>query len=393
MKRKTASLLSIVMVLAMLLSFSAVATAETKSGSFSLVVGNTDIDTNNYTAALTPRSSNENVAKVEVVRTGGYDKVQITGVAVGTATITYEALLTGESVYHNYVITVTVTSSAVASNGLPGQTIGVGASYTTAAYTNISEVTSSNASVATAVAENGIVRVTGVAAGSAEISFYHLEGASRVKKTLPITVSTNNSTSDTIDLAIGGVFTMQHYEISSTLSGNPAIAKVETKSPTAGNVQAIITGMANGTTTVTVNYKENASSANTSRTITVRVGTDMGGNSTPAAAATGGDPTFQTVAQPKVASSKIPENSSTAGIYIPKRTVNAKQGKTYRVPNIKLEGKSVKASTLRWVAENANVLEVNAKTGTFKCLTAGESKLFATDMNGKYMNYVTVTVK
>lgn len=392
MKRKTAALLSFGMVLSMLLGFGVVASAATVNAPATVAVGNSDIDTNVYTEVTNASSNNTNIATVKVEGSPGSYKVHITGVAVGNCNVTYKGYTTSGG-WVDYNISVTVTASSAQTTTLPSQNIGVGANYGTASYTNVSGVSTSNSSVATAYAENtGIVRVTGVSAGSANITFNHVEGGVTLTKILPITVGANTTATDSIDLAIGGVFTMQYAEISSANSANSNIAKVETSTLSAGNVQATITGVADGTTTVTVNFKENASSANTSRTITVRVGSAMGG-ATASNTGTTSTPQFETVNQPKIASSKIPTNSSTEGIYIPKRTVNATNGKTYRVPNIKLEGKTVKASELRWVAEDADIVQVNTKTGTFKCIAKGSTKLFAVDINGKYMNYVTVNVK
>lgn len=384
MKRRTAALLSAVMAFAILFSFAGVASADKNLPvDVNLVVGNSDSDTSGYTQVTTPQVSNSSIATAETVQNGSTYYVKITAKAAGQTTVTYSGYLSNEWVH--VTATVRVTQSATTGT-LAAQTIAVGGTYSTQSYTGVTNLQSSNSAVATATVDaTGIVKVTGVAGGAANITFTHSGGSI----TLPITVSSD--TTSTVDLAIGGLYSMVYQDITSATSADSNIAKVETTTMNDGKKQAVISGTGNGTTTVTVIYKEAANSASATRTVTVRVGAAMGGAAA-TTTTTNASTDISVVEQPKVATSRIPANTSTEGIFIPKRTVNAKQDKTYRVPNIKLEGKTVKAANLRWVAEDSSVLQVNTKTGTFKCLKAGTSKLFVTDMNGQYMNYVTVTV-
>ena len=379
------------MVLTLLCSFAV--TANAVDAQSTVAVGNVDIDTNTYTEVANANSNNPSIATVKVEGSPGSYKVHITGVAVGTCNVTYRGY-TGASGWVDYNITVIVTASTANTTALPAQTVGIGATYNTLSYSGVTGVTSSSTTIATAAADSlGRVVVTGVSAGTATISFTHVENGVTLGKTLAVTVSANATASDSLSLAVGGTSNSVYYEVLSATSSNEAVAKVVTSNIGVGQNQFTITGVAQGTATVTVNFKETASSANTTRTITVTVGSAP--VTTPdASATTTTQPTVTTVdtGAPAVASSKIPGNSATEGIYIPKTKVAGKVGKIYRIPNIKLEGETVAASKLRWVAEDSSVLQVNTKTGAFKCLKAGTSKLFAVDLNGKYMNYVTITV-
>lgn len=388
MKKRTTALLAIAMVLSILGGFAVTANA-VEYATTTIAVGNMDTDSTVYTAVSNANSSNTAVATVAVSGSGSAYTVQITGVAVGTATVTYSAIASGGN-WTDYSVTVNVTASTANTTALAAQTIGIGATYNTLSYSNVSSVTTSNAAIATAAADSlGRVVVTGVSAGTATISFNHVENGITLGKTLAVTVSANASSAETLSLTVGGTSNSVYYDVSSVNSTNTSVATVVTTNIGTGQNQVTITGVAAGTATVTINYKETASSANTTRTITVTVG---GGATTSTGTASEATTTVTTVDTPTVASSKIPGNSATEGIYIPKTKVAGKVGKTYRIPNLKLDGKTVAASTLRWVAADSSVIQVNTKTGVFKCLKAGSTLLFAVDINGKYMNYVTVTV-
>lgn len=357
-----------------------------------------DDQTTYYNQYVSPNSLNSNVAKAEMVGT----KVRITAVGAGTTTVTYRAYNTKTSQWDDITVAVTVdltssTTTTTATADPNALTVPVGQKVeTTTAYESVRNVTTTNSSIARADWDSTTKKIVvrGYMQGTATISFDHAAGVGVAagNKSLTVTVTPAGSSTGT-PLAIGATYSVgPYYEITSATSSSDAIATVALDKATSGAHKATVTGVADGEVTITVKYRAQQGAAEQSTEVKLAVGTAAQGTSTSTTADTSGSVGISTV---KVASSKIPANTQGVGIYFSKNKFSIATGKTSSLSStvIRLNGKAAKANSLRWVAEDSSIISVNSSTGAFKALKAGESKLFATDKDGKYLNSVTIVVK
>jgi hypothetical protein len=399
MKKRLASLLTVLMMLCMTVGAAVTASANTQVPVTlnNLKIGDYQDDTTGYTQFTQPISSNTNIARAELVG----NRVRITGVAVGTTNVKYSALKAsttagGVGNWEDVTVTVTVVANTTSGTGAAGSeslTVAAngGTTTTNATYDNVTNMGSSNSGMATATYDSSSKKITvkGVSIGTATISFTYTESGVVKNGTLTITITSAGAVGSGQPLAVGGIYNgSQHYEIIDATSSNTGVVTVAVDRTTTGAHKYTVTGVSTGNADVIVKYRDAAGGAETSKTEKFTVGTP--GATTPSTA-----PSVVAAETVKVASSKIPGNTEEKGIYFAKTRFDIEMGKSNTIGSkiIKLDGKTIKPSVLRWVAENPEIISVNMQSGAFKGLKAGESKLFAVDINGKYLNSVTITVK
>lgn len=157
----------------------------------------------------------------------------VTGVATGTTTITYTL---GTSCYVTRLITVNPLPAAIGGTAA----VCVGATTTLTDATGTGIWTSSNTAIATIGSGTGVV--TGIAAGTATISYTLSTGC---PATIVVTVNGNPVISGSIPLCPGATITL-----SSSISGGTWISGT-TGIATIGSGTGVVTGVASGTTTIT----------------------------------------------------------------------------------------------------------------------------------------------
>ena len=211
-------------------------TAGTLSGTQAICVGSNST----FTSTATGGSWSSSNPAVAIVNT---NTGSVTGVAAGTASITYTVNGSGGCTNVTATRTVTVTAAPTAGNLSGTQAICVGSNTTFTSTATGGSWSSSNPAVATVNANTGAV--TGVAAGTATITFTvnGTGGCSNASATRTITVTAPASAgtlSGNQNLCIGATATYSStISGGSWSSGNPAIAAVNSAT---GSVTAISAG-------------------------------------------------------------------------------------------------------------------------------------------------------
>ncbi|MES2702779.1 MAG: Ig-like domain-containing protein [Bacteroidota bacterium] len=212
----------------------------------------------NATAGGTWSSSNAAIATV-----GTSDGV-VSGIAAGTATISYTAGTCSVSVI------VTVTSSCTI-DPITGTAIVCATATTTLANATAGGTwTSSNAGVATVGSTTGIV--TGVAAGVVNITYTTASCSTSVAVTVSAAPATAGTITGTLTVCPTATTTLANATTGGTWSSS------NTSVATVGSSTGIVTGVAAGNATITYTVTNSCGSVTTTATVTV--------NGTPATAGT-----------------------------------------------------------------------------------------------------------
>lgn len=335
--------------------------------------------------------------------------IQSTGLT-GSCRVTIVAQSITSGISTTITVPVTVKSTSSSSN-YGGTTIRVGGTYMSDVYYNITSVTSSAPTIATATvyplsATQQYVVVTGVSAGTARISYSYTTspGSSTLTGSISITVeadgsqvslsgssstSTTTSSSATAELAAGKSYNLlspNYYEVTNVVVSDSSIVSAEATG-TAGSMNLKAKALSAGETTISFGYRQTASSSIMNTRITVKVSGTAPTTVTPNSTST----TTTTTSTNDSSSLSV---SGDEGISFGKRTsVNtAKVGKSYRLSGIKLNGEAIGADELLWLTPDSDILSVNMTTGVFKCKTKGEATLIAVDLSGSYVKSIPVKV-
>ena len=383
MKKRISSLLAVLMALSMMLGLAGIASAANKNPSITLRVGGFEDDTTGYTQITNVNSNNSSIAKAEQIGS----TVRITGVSVGYTTVTYRGFKNNE--WDDLTVAVTVSADGTTSSATGSATeVSVALNESASSsltYENVTNVGAANTGIATAKYDSSSKKivVTGMSLGSTTISFTYTENGATKNGSLTANVTPAVIT----PLTLGQTQASHYYELISATSSNTAIVTVTTDSTTAGSHAVTVKGESAGSATVVVKYRDVAGGPEQTKNLNFSVSTTATANATGAPTIVANDSSI------KVASSNIPANTTQSGIYFAKKafTVRVGRNSTLSEKVISFNGKGTKANKLRWVAEDPSILSVT-NTGAFKGLKAGKSKLFAVDINGKYLNYVTITV-
>jgi trimeric autotransporter adhesin len=244
------------------------ANAGTLSGNQNICVANTTTFSST-SAGGSWSSSNTGIATVNA-STG-----VVTGVAAGTATITYTATGTGGCPNATATRTVAVAAPPSAGTLSGNQNICIAGTSTFSSTVNGGSWTTSNPSVATVNAANGLV--TGVAAGSATITYTvsGTNGCPNATATRIVTVTAPPSAgtlSGNQNICVSNTITF-----SSTVNGgswttsNPSVATVNAAT-------GVVTGVAAGSSviTYTVSGSGGCPNATATRTVTVTAAPSAG---------------------------------------------------------------------------------------------------------------------
>ena len=128
----------------------------------------------------------------------------------------------------------------------------------------------------------------------------------------------------------------------------------------------VVTAISDGETSVSYWYRKTAADGWTSATMKVTVS----GNSEK--------------------SSNI--SSSEAGIVFPKAEIGINVGESYTMDGVKVNGFSVKTSSLLWFSASDGVISVDSKTGKITAAGAGTAVLYAVDPSTNACSSITVKV-
>jgi uncharacterized protein YjdB len=243
------------------LTITAQPTAGTLSGNQNLCVGSTDVFASTVTGGVWS-SSNSAIATVNAA-TG-----LVTAVAPGTVSITYSVAASGGCSGADATRSVVVSAAPISGTLSGNQTICVGS---TSAFTSTiagGSWTSSNPAIASVNATTGLV--TGVAAGTAIITYTVLGSGGCTSATSTRTITINAGTNAGILGGTQSICVNNNTAWTSTVlggvwsSGNAAVATVNATS-------GVVTGVSAGTAiiTYTVSGTGGCADATASRTITV----------------------------------------------------------------------------------------------------------------------------
>lgn len=331
-----------------------------------------------YTATLTGTSSSlvsnsdSTVASTELTGTSTQTLI-IRALKAGTTTIVVNAKSGSTTTQYTYYVTVTGTSTAATTTDAT-VSLAAGESKVVAPKgTQDLTVSSGNTTNIAKLEKNSSNQlvVTGVAAGTVNLSYTYSQWVGANKNTytvsIPVTVTgtgSNTSATESVEIKVGETKTVMSNMTSIGLT-NTGTASVALPSIENGAKDLSIKGVAAGTSTITVTYNNGGVSG--TKTFNVRVVADT--------------------------SAATPTNSRTTGLYFTKNAASIKKGKTYQYSSIYLEGAKTAPSKLLWVSSNTSVVTVNSKTGKFKGVKAGKARIIAVDKQGKYVNYLDITVK
>ncbi|SUX47962.1 beta strand repeat-containing protein [Chryseobacterium indoltheticum] len=236
-------------------------TAGTLSGNQNICTGSTTTFSSTQTGGTW---SSANIAIATVNSTTGV----ITGVAAGTATITYSYDKYNGPCPKTATRTVNVTAAPNAGTVSGNQNICVGNTTTFSSTQTGGTWSSANTAIATVNSTTGIV--TGVAAGTATIT-YTVAGTggcanATATRTVNVTAAPNAGTvSGNQNICVGNTTTFSSTQTGGTWSSaNTAIATVN-------STTGIVTGVAAGTTTITYKVAGTGGCANATATRTVNV--------------------------------------------------------------------------------------------------------------------------
>jgi uncharacterized protein YjdB len=243
------------------LTITAQPTAGTLSGNQNLCVGSTDVFASTVTGGVWS-SSNSAIATVNAA-TG-----LVTAVAPGTVSITYSVAASGGCSGADATRSVVVSAAPISGTLSGNQTICEGS---TSAFTSTiagGSWTSSNPAIASVNATTGLV--TGVAAGTAIITYTVLGSGGCASATSTRTITINAGTNAGILGGTQSICVNNNTAWTSTVlggvwsSGNAAVATVNATS-------GVVTGVSAGTATITytVSGTGGCADATASRTITV----------------------------------------------------------------------------------------------------------------------------
>lgn len=330
------------------------------SGTMALAVGATETiaaSTGSYITSAT--SSNSSVASVYAAYGSSY--ATVTGLSVGTATISiYQGTSTTP---YTLTVYVTATGSGSTASSIP-LTVGQSATYQSNGY--FASISIANTSIANVsfTPYGTTATFTGLAAGSTYAYITEVINGAQQNRTVPIVVTggTNAGGSSTTALTVGGratVYPTTGATLLGASSANPNVATV-----TYTSTSAVITGISAGTTTVTLNQYYNGSY----NTVTVTVyvtGSSSSGNS----------------------------GSTAGGINFKSSAVSVTKGKRYSLKGMTVNGSTVSASDLLWVSADEDIITVDANTGKFKAVGRGSTLLIAVTKDAKNIGSITVNVK
>ena len=322
------------------------------------------------------KSSDSSIVSVS---TTSNTQVVLQGQKKGTATITFNGTLGGSTIYYVYSVSVdevqetSITETKVSLT--PGQTATINPRDNNVV---LSSTNTSNIAKIEKTSDNKLL-ITGVAAGTVDLQYTYSKwttgSASATTFTVKVPVEvkgspTSNAATENIALTVGESKTVMSgmSSIGITSSG---LSSVAAGSIATSGTSFVVKGMAPGSTDIIVTY--NSASGSGTKTFHVVVTAAATDTSTAPPTATG--------------------NSPTTGLYFSKNAVAATKGKKYRYSNIKLNGVKTASSSLLWLSANPTIVSVESKTGVFKALKAGKARLIAVDKQGKYVNYLIVTVK
>lgn len=338
------------------------------SSNMTLSSGQTQSDTKYYQSLVNLSSSNTSVATVSTSSDGHYISVTA-GSTSGSATITGKGYR--DNTWYGINMTVNVTGGTNSTTGVTvsGNQISMqkGNVYTVpTTYFLVTNPTSSNTSVATVTRNSAQTQViiTGAGEGTSTIQYQYFSStsASAQTATLYVTVGTGtNATSQSVSLAVGGSSLVSNY----ALVQSPSVANSSVATVSVSGNSLVITGKAAGTTTITFQYKDNLTQTSW----------------------------YNGTVNVTVTSSSSTTTTTGSGITFSKSSTSVTKGKSYRLSNIKVDGKSVAAADLLWLSADTSVLTVNSKTGVFKAVKTGQTRLIAVDKEGKSVNSILVTVK
>lgn len=343
------------------------------TGASPICVGNT-LTLASTTSGGTWTSSNTSVATV------GSSSGMVTGAGAGTATITYAL---GSGCRRTTVLTVGVMPAAITGSML----LCTGGTTTLSCTTTGGTWVSGSAGVATVGSATGVV--AGVGAGVASISYVHSGGC---MQTAEVTVnSAPGIISGTLEVCPGGTSTLTNATSGGTWSsGSTAVATIDSSS-------GMITGVSNGTTTITYAVAGSACYAtavatvnNTLAAISGPATVCAGASITLTHSTSGGTWSSSNTAKVIIDAATGVATGVATGSAVITYTVASGCYATYvlTVPNISLalsgslelcEGNTTTLSCTStggaWSSGNTSVATINASTGVMSGIAAGTSDI------------------
>lgn len=321
--------------------------------------------TEKFTNVWDASFTNANVATYSYTQNSSGNALIITGKAAGNTTFTFWSTDTsGNNVRYTY--NITVGNNTGANTTKPTVNMKVGEIYYIAPEDSNFQLSSSNTTNIATMSKttDNRIQVTAVAAGSVNLQYSYYAGGNIFGVTVPISVSASSSTpaTNTVALTVGQTYSQNFTTVGISTNSNASVATAKINSVSGGQ-QLVITGVAAGSTTITLVYTSGSTSG--TQTLTVNV-TGTGGGA---------------------------GNSATTGIYFKSSSINIPTAKKYRISGIKLNGAAAKASELLWISTDTTIVAVGSKTGIFQGKKAGTARIIAVDPSGKYVNSVAVTVK
>ena len=215
-------------------------------GVTTVCVGSTTVLSDTTLTAVSWTSSNTLVATVAI--TG-----HVTGVAGGAVTITYKA---SSGCIATTMVSVTSTPGAITGNG----PVCAGSAITLGDVSGAGTWSSSNAAIATVGTASGVV--TGVAAGTATVTYFPNAGG--CKATATVTVNAILPITGSTSVCAGGITTLYDASAGGTwISGNSGVATIALST-------GVVTGVATGSTLITYTLASGCT-----RTTTVNVAGSM----------------------------------------------------------------------------------------------------------------------